>query len=211
MIVVLPPALAGEGLDRLRALFEHAGWSAASSVGEEQTVFVVDGPASAGDVEALLPPEIDADVVPILSREAYARIRRRRRLLTGLAVGLALLVVFAVVVPVVGYLEPPEGSFEAPVARVGDLRANAAKRIQVGGEPALLVRDGAELRALSATCTFAGGCLLEWDAVRRALVCPLHDIAYDLFGQPVHGPASEPLRVFPVRRVDDRIYVEARP
>ena len=59
-----------------------------------------------------------------------------------------------------------------------------------------------ELFALGDECTHEG-CLLsegELDDVADTVVCPCHGSAFDLrTGEPVEGPAEDPVPVYPVR------------
>ncbi len=86
--------------------------------------------------------------------------------------------------------EVPEGelrSYELPVGRV------AVAHIEN------------ELFALGDECTHEG-CLLsegEIDEAADTVVCPCHGSAFDLrTGEPVEGPAEDPVPVYPLR-VDD--------
>jgi 3-phenylpropionate/trans-cinnamate dioxygenase ferredoxin subunit len=67
-----------------------------------------------------------------------------------------------------------------------------------------------ELFALGDECTHQG-CLLsegEIDEVADTVVCPCHGSAFDLrTGEPVEGPAEDPLPVFPLRVTDGWIEV----
>lgn len=67
-----------------------------------------------------------------------------------------------------------------------------------------------ELFALGDECTHQG-CLLsegEIDEVADTVVCPCHGSAFDLrTGEPVEGPAEDPVPVFPLRVADGWIEV----
>lgn len=79
------------------------------------------------------------------------------------------------------------GGFE--LLYVEDLRIHlAAVRVQAEGESPLVVMD--------AVCTHAG-CLVDvYDRGKERLVCSCHAAEFELDGEPVSGPASEPLAVY---------------
>lgn len=64
-----------------------------------------------------------------------------------------------------------------------------------------LVREGDQVRALSATCTHLG-CQVRWDRDARRFLCPCHGGAYNARGQVLEGPPPRPLDTVDVR-VDD--------
>jgi nitrite reductase/ring-hydroxylating ferredoxin subunit len=62
-----------------------------------------------------------------------------------------------------------------------------------------------ELFAFGDECTHEGCSLAEGGlgAKEETVVCPCHESEFDLAtGEPVGGPASDPVPVFPVREVD---------
>jgi cytochrome b6-f complex iron-sulfur subunit len=56
----------------------------------------------------------------------------------------------------------------------------------------LVIRKGAELVGLQATCTHLG-CTVAWDSAAQQVACPCHGARYDIQGQVLRGPAREPL------------------
>src|SRR5580700_3243334 len=72
-----------------------------------------------------------------------------------------------------------------------------------------LVRDGADVRALSTVCPHAG-CAVDWDATRRAFACPCHDSTFATTGERLSGPAPRPLDTLETQLVDGRVRVQFR-
>jgi Rieske Fe-S protein len=61
-----------------------------------------------------------------------------------------------------------------------------------------LVRDGDDVKALSATCTHLG-CQVRWEKEKRQFLCPCHGGVYDAQGRVVEGPPPRPLDTIDVR------------
>ena len=70
-----------------------------------------------------------------------------------------------------------------------------------------LVKSGAEITALSSTCTHLG-CRVSWNADAQALKCPCHGGVFDKSGAVKAGPPPAPLAKLATRRDGDRILVE---
>ncbi len=69
-----------------------------------------------------------------------------------------------------------------------------------------------EVFALGDECTHAGCSLSEGelDEDEETVVCPCHGSAFDVkTGEPLHGPADDPVPVFPARVQDG--WIEVRP
>jgi Rieske Fe-S protein len=85
-----------------------------------------------------------------------------------------------------------------PVPRVLSVpRADGWYRERVR-QTVFLVRDGDQVKALSATCTHLG-CQVRWDTEGKKFRCPCHGGAYDAQGQVVDGPPPRPLDTIDVR------------
>jgi len=88
-------------------------------------------------------------------------------------------------------LEGPDISAGVSLGMLSDSEMLAG---HVGGEPALLVRRGAELFAIGATCTHYGGPLAKGLIEGGTVRCPWHHACFDLrTGEPLRAPALNPL------------------
>ena len=77
------------------------------------------------------------------------------------------------------------------------------------GVPVQIVRQGAELRALSTVCPHLG-CRVRWEAQNARFACPCHDAAFDREGNVVSGPPPRPLDRYDVELVADSIYLKLK-
>jgi nitrite reductase/ring-hydroxylating ferredoxin subunit/uncharacterized membrane protein len=79
---------------------------------------------------------------------------------------------------------------------------------RAGTVPVLLVRRGAEIRALHNRCTHRAGSLADGELEGGSIVCPLHGSKFSLEdGSVDRGPAAYPQPVFEVRESGGRIEV----
>ena len=96
------------------------------------------------------------------------------------------------------------------VARLADFGGRATHPVQVEGHGVLLVRDGPVLRACQRLCPHDYVDLRGGRVVRGTLVCPRHDASFCLRdGTSGNGWLLDPLKLYPVRLVDDAIAVDA--
>ncbi|NOT29617.1 MAG: Rieske (2Fe-2S) protein [Planctomycetes bacterium] len=207
-LVVLPAQISEGDLTRLHSEVQGRGWSAGSSRGEEQVILAVQGPHDPEEIRSVLAGRFEMDIIPVLEGERYKLQRARRHFQSTLVTGLGLLVLVGLVVPLVGFLEPPPGTIFSPdlvrVARVDEVAVGERLLVRLSEKPVFVLRLAPERwHAVSASCTFMDDCLLEWDAERRQLLCPCHGCAFDVHGNVVHPPASLPLvRLEVVQSVD---------
>ena len=97
------------------------------------------------------------------------------------------------------------------VAAETDVTEAKPLRVTVGGVPVMLVKQDGVVRALSATCTHAGGPLDEGTLVDGCVQCPWHGSEFRLDdGTVERGPASVPEPVWDVRIAGGRVSVRSR-
>ncbi len=112
--------------------------------------------------------------------------------------------------PAIAYLLPVTKS--GPVKtreEVGDADSWAnwtARKLAVGGKPALVIKTDKEFLAFTAVCTHLG-CLVEFDAVKRIILCPCHAGTFDLKGNVTGGPPPKPLAAYSTAVVQGKVYV----
>lgn len=94
-------------------------------------------------------------------------------------------------------------------AQSGEVAEGAVVYRDVAGRSLFLLRQGGQVRALSAFCTHMP-CLLHPDPAARELVCPCHGARFDLAGRSLpssYGASLPSLPEFPAREDDGRILV----
>lgn len=95
-----------------------------------------------------------------------------------------------------------------PVADFGELAPGQMKRIAVGGRSLLLVFTDGEYFAVDEMCSHEDYSLSYGCIKGRKIKCSLHGSYFDLAtGEPQEEPATEPLRTYPVKIADGRIWV----
>jgi NADPH-dependent 2,4-dienoyl-CoA reductase/sulfur reductase-like enzyme/nitrite reductase/ring-hydroxylating ferredoxin subunit len=94
---------------------------------------------------------------------------------------------------------------------LSDLSENVPLLGHVQDKAVILIRQGAEVRALGATCSHYGGPLAEGLVVGETLRCPWHHACFDLrTGVPIGAPALNPVACYEIQRRGDRVIVGAR-
>jgi len=104
--------------------------------------------------------------------------------------------------------KPPSGPDLTQGTALSALADGATLLGHANGEAVLLVRRGAEVFAVGATCTHYGGPLdqglVEGDSVR----CPWHHACFSLrTGEPLRAPALNPIPCWRTEQRDGKVYV----
>ena len=103
------------------------------------------------------------------------------------------------------------------VAAASEVAEGQPHRVEVDGEPVLLVRSAGTLHAIGARCSHYGGPLDEGEIEgtgagtgEACVVCPWHGSRFRLSdGSVAQGPATVPQMSYDVRTVGDRVEVRA--
>ena len=91
------------------------------------------------------------------------------------------------------------------------LADNAMMLGHVGAEAVLLVRRGEEIFAVGASCSHYHGPLSEGLVVGDTVRCPWHHACFSLrTGEPLRGPALDPVPCWRVERKDNLVYVREK-
>lgn len=97
------------------------------------------------------------------------------------------------------------------VAAESDLVEGRPLRVDVKGQPAVLVRSGGEVHALGAVCSHWGGPLDQGSVQDGCVECPWHGSRFWLAdGSVERGPATFPQPLYDVRITAGRVEVRAR-
>src|SRR5699024_12483460 len=89
--------------------------------------------------------------------------------------------------------------------------AHGPVRVDLEGQPLVVVRATFAVHALGAVCPHLGGPLDEGELTDGCLVCPLHGSEFDVTtGAVVRGPATVPQPRYEARIEDGRVQVRAR-
>jgi cytochrome b6-f complex iron-sulfur subunit len=129
-------------------------------------------------------------------------VTRRGLLLTGLSAAAAG-VVATLGVEELTKRRPPaggealveQGSWK-PVTSLADLAQSQPVAFRSGSLEGFLIREGDNVRALSAVCTHMG-CILNWSKFRSQFECPCHGATFDSSGMNTGGYEGRPLRSLP--------------
>jgi 3-phenylpropionate/trans-cinnamate dioxygenase ferredoxin subunit len=94
------------------------------------------------------------------------------------------------------------------VASARDVPPGTAKAVEVDGRSVLLCHSGGRIHAVENLCSHAQQ-PLECGRLKNGwIACPTHGARFDLeTGEPIGGPATEPIRTFAVRIVGGAIEV----
>jgi nitrite reductase/ring-hydroxylating ferredoxin subunit/uncharacterized membrane protein len=93
----------------------------------------------------------------------------------------------------------------------GELDDGRPRRVEVGGEPVLLVRAGDRILAVGAVCSHYGAPLEEGKVLDGAIVCPWHGSRFALGdGSVREGPACSALPCYETRVAGNQLQVRRR-
>jgi naphthalene 1,2-dioxygenase system ferredoxin subunit len=80
--------------------------------------------------------------------------------------------------------------------------------VEVHGQEILLARVKGEIYATEALCSHGQAYLDQGLLEGYELVCPLHDGCFDVrTGAPTKAPAAVPIKIYPIRIVDEDVHV----
>lgn len=106
--------------------------------------------------------------------------------------------------------DAPAGPSEWTDAGAASDLGEGLLRIEVEGQPVVLVREGGRVHALSAVCSHLGGPLDEGDLEDGCLVCPWHGSEFEVAtGKVLRGPATVAQPIYEARVAGDRVQVRA--
>jgi naphthalene 1,2-dioxygenase system ferredoxin subunit len=101
-----------------------------------------------------------------------------------------------------------EGQWVRAAAR-RDLSAGEVIGVEVGGQSIAIYDSDGELFATDNVCTHAYARLSDGWLDGETIECPLHAARFDVrSGKVLDPPATEDLKTYPVRLVDDEIQVK---
>jgi nitrite reductase/ring-hydroxylating ferredoxin subunit len=94
------------------------------------------------------------------------------------------------------------------VAALAELPEGTTKLVEVNGNDVCLYNLGGTIYATQDMCTHAEASLADGFIDGDAIECPLHQALFDIrTGKVLNPPATEDLRVYPVRVDGDQIRV----
>jgi NADPH-dependent 2,4-dienoyl-CoA reductase/sulfur reductase-like enzyme/nitrite reductase/ring-hydroxylating ferredoxin subunit len=100
------------------------------------------------------------------------------------------------------------GSKHVHLANTSDLKSGEMKEIAVDETRVLLVRDGDQFYAVSASCPHYGGSLVEGALCGTRVVCPLHHAVFNVVNGDLEQPPSlDALVSYEVRVEGERVMV----
>ena len=95
------------------------------------------------------------------------------------------------------------------IAGTEALGEDEAMGVTLGERPIALCRSNGEFYALHNVCTHQFALLSDGYVEDGCIECPLHQGRFDLkTGAPRGAPVTEPVRVYPVKTEDGKVYVD---
>ncbi len=94
--------------------------------------------------------------------------------------------------------------------KITDLAPGVAKQVRVGDLVLAIYNVNGEFYATDDTCTHAFASLSQGYVDQDIIECPLHQGCFHIpTGKAMGPPVTQDIRTYPVKVVDDEIYVEA--
>ncbi|MEY2593591.1 MAG: hypothetical protein RI972_1280 [Pseudomonadota bacterium] len=94
-------------------------------------------------------------------------------------------------------------------AQWADVQAHEVLPVSTDGHDLALYSVEGQVHCTANQCTHGNAFLSEGFLIDGEIECPLHQGRFDVrTGQPTCDPACDPVRVYPVKIEDGRVYVE---
>lgn len=94
------------------------------------------------------------------------------------------------------------------VAKTVEIAPETAKEVEIGGRSILICHSDGRFFAVENLCSHAEEPLACGRLKRGWISCPAHGARFDLeTGEPLNPPATEPLKTFALRVIDETIEV----
>jgi 3-phenylpropionate/trans-cinnamate dioxygenase ferredoxin subunit len=94
------------------------------------------------------------------------------------------------------------------VGSAGDFEDGRLYDFKVDGKSVVVVRCGTRFYAFRNACTHWGYLLTPGSLLADgSIYCPVHGAAFNLAGEPIAGPADDPLDAYSVRVEGDDVFV----
>jgi len=98
-----------------------------------------------------------------------------------------------------------------PVLAIAELQEGQLKRVEVSGQPILLIRSGERIHAIGAVCSHYGAPLEEGKVQGTTIQCPWHFSRFALDdGSVCEGPACAGVPVYEVRIIKGQVEIKLR-
>jgi nitrite reductase/ring-hydroxylating ferredoxin subunit/uncharacterized membrane protein len=98
-----------------------------------------------------------------------------------------------------------------PALALSDLPDNQLKRVEVKGQPVLLLRRGDRVYAIGAVCSHYGGPLEKGKLMSKTVQCPWHYSRFSLDdGSVKEGPTTAPVPAYDVQVANGQIQVRLK-
>ena len=97
------------------------------------------------------------------------------------------------------------------VASLDDVKPGKMACVELEDKRILLANDNGTIYAADEMCTHEDASLCTGSLRGHLIKCPLHGSRFDLTtGEPLEDPADEPLTVYPVKIINNDIFVKIK-